>query len=365
MRRATAGVAALPAVLTAIRLAGWWPCDVACQGGGFYQRLGGIDILWPALIGYLVLSGLALFDGFRRPRWSAATCLVAGLLGGASLFYLWVAWSLELLCPFCLTLHGLVLLVVVAVAPDAALAATTGLVLGALGLNAAFHHRVQADVVEGAGSETALRASEGARERGSEGERMASAADANRVRGSDRAAITVEYGYALQCSHCAQQHGPLLDALGPALQAGTIRLVLRPVVRPADAGSVWLARWAFAAAATSPAALDRFLIERLDTRAALSRTELLTLGGDLPALDAAAADGRFDALVDTDQVRLKQLGYKGATPFVAIVRDGQVRARFVRDVPLADLAAVIAREDALRASEGAKERGSEGVEKQQ
>jgi hypothetical protein len=336
MRRATAVGAALPAVLTAIRLAGWWPCDVACQGGGFYQRLGGIDILWPALIGYLVLSGLALFDGFRRPRWSAATCLVAGLLGGASLFYLWVAWSLELLCPFCLTLHGLVLLVVVAVAPDAALAATTGLVLGALGLNAAFHHRVQADVVERAGS--------GERRAGNSSE--ANSADAHRIRGSSTAIITVEYGYTLQCSHCAQQHGPLLDALGPALQAGTIRLVLRPVVRPADAGSVWLARWAFAAAATSPAALDRFLIERLDTRAGLTRTELLTLGGDLPALDAAAADGRFDALVDADQARLKQLGYKGATPFVAIVRDGQVQARFVRDVPLADLAAVIARESA-------------------
>ena len=353
MRRATAVGAALPAVLTAIRLAGWWPCDVACQGGGFYQRLGGIDILWPALIGYLVLSGLALFDGFRRPRWSAATCLVAGLLGGASLFYLWVAWSLELLCPFCLTLHGLVLLVVVAVAPDAALAAATGLVLGALGLNAAFHHRVQADVVERAGS--------GERRAGNSSE--ANRADAHRIRGSSTASITVEYGYALQCSHCAQQHGPLLDALGPALQAGTIRLVLRPVVRPADAGSVWLARWAFAAAATSPAALDRFLIERLDTRAGLTRTELLTLGGDLPALDAAAADGRFDALVDADQARLKQLGYKGATPFVAIVRDGQVRARFVRDVPLADLAAVLAREDALRASEGAKERRSEGEQK--
>ena len=338
LRRATAVGATFPAVLTAIRLAGWWPCDVACQGGGFYQRLGGVDVLWPALIGYLTLGGLALFDGFRRPRWSATTCLVAGLLGGASLFYLWIAWSLELLCPFCLTLHGLVLLVVLTVAPDAALAAATGLVLGALGLNAAFHHRVQADVVE--------EAAEGEREAGSAGTGMAITADANRIRGSSTAAITVEYGYALQCSHCAQQHGPLLDALGPALRAGTIRLVLRPVVRPADAGSVWLARWAFAAAATSPAALDRYLLERLDTRAALSRTELLTLGGDLPALDAAAADGRFDALVEADQVRLKQLGYKGATPFVALVRDGQVRARFVRDVPLADLAAVLARESA-------------------
>ena len=152
MRRATALVATVPTLLTGIRLSGWWPCDVACQGGGFYQRLGGIDILWPALIGYLVLGGLALFDGFRRPRWSTATCVVAGLLGGASLFYLWVAWSLELLCPFCLTLHSLVLLVVLAVAPDAALGAATGLVLGALGLNAAFHHRVQADVFVGAGS---------------------------------------------------------------------------------------------------------------------------------------------------------------------------------------------------------------------
>ena len=107
MRRATALVATVPTLLTGIRLSGWWPCDVACQGGGFYQRLGGIDILWPALIGYLVLGGLALFDGFRRPRWSTATCVVAGLLGGASLFYLWVAWSLELLPGYRLLRHSL------------------------------------------------------------------------------------------------------------------------------------------------------------------------------------------------------------------------------------------------------------------
>ena len=63
--------ASLPLVLTAVRLAGWWPCDVACQGGGFYQRVLGIDVLWAALLGYGLLAALgpqqlALADGTLR-----------------------------------------------------------------------------------------------------------------------------------------------------------------------------------------------------------------------------------------------------------------------------------------------------------
>ncbi len=328
-----AGLALLPAVLTAVRLAGWWPCDVACQGGGRYQHIGGVDALWPALTGYLLLAGMALRDAWRGPRWSTATCALAGLLAGASLFYLWVAWSLGLVCPFCLTVHGMVLLILLAVAPDAAGSAAIALLLGGLGLNAVFHHRVGADVPVLPSAELAP-ADPAANS-------LARAANANRSRGRLTAPLIVEYGYSLQCAHCAAQHGPLLDALGPALAAGRARLVLRPVVRPADGGSVWLARWSLAAAARSPADFDRFVLERLGTRAGLERDELLTLGGELPALDRAAGGGAFDGLVDDDQRTLQRLGYRGVTPFVAVVRDGRVLQRLAGDIPLAELAALV------------------------
>lgn len=325
-----AGAACIPAILTAVRLAGWWPCDVACQGGGVYERIAGLSVLWPAQIGYLALATLALHDAWRSPRWSAPTCALVGLLAGASLFYLWVAWSLELVCPFCLTVHGLILALLLAIAPDAAGATAICLLFGLLGMNAVFHHRVVADIAAPAAMGPVRPAGE-----------AALAADANRTRGRADAPITVEYGYSLQCSHCAEQHGPLLDALGPPITAGTVRLVMRPVIRPADEGSAWLARWSFAAAARGPAEFDRFLLERLSTKAALSRNELLALGGDLPAYDAVAAGGTFDALLDGDQQALRKLGYKGSTPFVAVTRGSQVLGRFFRDIPLAEVSRLI------------------------
>ena len=325
-----AGAACIPAVLTAVRLAGWWPCDVACQGGGVYERVAALSVLWAGLAGYLALAALALYDAWRSPRWSPVTCGLIGLLAGASLFYLWVAWSLELLCPFCLTVHGVVLALLLAIAPDAAGATAVCLLFGLLGMNAVFHHRVVADVAAPTAAAPALPPG-----------RAAIAADANRTRGRADAPLTVDYGYSLQCGHCAEQHGPILDALGPAIAAGTVRLVLRPVIRPADEGSAWLARWSYAAAARSPAELDRFLIERLATKSALTRDELLALGGDLPAYDATAAGGTFDALLDDDQRVLRTLGYKGSTPFIVISRGSQVLGRFFRDIPLAEVSRLI------------------------
>ena len=332
LRVVTAGIAALPAALVAIRLAGWWPCDVACQGGGFYQRLAGVDVLWAALVGYALLALTLAHDAWRQPRWSSFSVSLAGLLAGASLFYLWVAWSLGLVCPFCLTVHALVLAVLLAVAPDAAGSAVGALLIGSLGLNAAFHHQVRPDITDSPGTTPAQPVTD-----------LATRADANRQRGAAAAPLTVEYGYSLQCPHCATAHGPLLAALAPAIAAGRVRLVFRPVVRPADPGSRLLAAWAFAAAARGPETFDRFLVERLDTKANLGREELLALDPALPAFAAIAADGVFEPLIDRDQTRLKHLAYRGATPFVVVLRDTTVLGRFAGEIPLADLTTLVGR----------------------
>ncbi len=323
LRWGIALAACAPLGLIAVRLSGWWPCDVACQGGGYYQRVHGVDVLWLALLGYALLAFSAVHDAWRRLHWSNTTGMLAGGLAGVSLFYLFVAWSLGIVCPFCLTVHGLVLGVLLAVAGDAAGPTVLLLMLGALGSNAVFHHHAVADVVS-ATPTTATALSE--------------RADAHRRRGRDSAPIRIDYALSLQCSHCAEQHQPLLDVLAPAIAAGRVQLVIRPVVRPTDLGSRWLAQCALAAAARSSDGFDEFLRERLGTHADLTREELLTLGGDLPSLDqdtAAVAD-----LVAADQQALAALGYRGATPFLAIRRDSTI-TRFARDLPLADIVAAI------------------------
>lgn len=351
LRWPLAAIACLPLAATIVRLTGWWPCETACQGGGRYQTILGLSVLWPALVVYGLLAGSMLRDAWRggawrdddRRVWSRATCALAGLAAGGALFYLYVAWSLSLVCTYCLGVHLVSVVLLFAVASDAVGTALLALLLGALTLNAVFHHRVEADVVEQpatqgmpppvtgiVGPTTAAGSTTGANP-------VTLRADANRTRGTADAPLTVEYGYSLQCSHCAEQHGPLLATLAPAVADGRIRLVLRPVVRPSDPGSRWLALWSFAAALQSPEDLDRYLIERLDTRADLSRGDLLKLGGELPLLDTIAGKNDFGPLVDGDQKTLAGFGYRGATPFVVVHRGAAVVGKFARDVPLDQL----------------------------
>jgi len=331
VRWCVAITACAPVILTTVRLVGWWPCDVACQGGGFYQRIHGVDVLWPALVGYCVLALLTLRDAWLLPRWSAITGMVAGGLAGVSLFYLFVAWSLGIVCPFCLTIHAVVLVVLLAVAADAAGPTAVMLLLGTLGANAVFHHQAVPDTLPdvATASTTTVALHTLA---------LHTIADANRSRGVSDAPVQIDYALSLQCSHCAEQHQPLLDALAPAIAAGRVHLVMRPVVRPADSGSIWLAQCALAAAAHSADDFDTFLRERLGTRAALTREEMLTLGGDLPALDHDV--GGVADLVTADQHTLASLGYRGSTPFIAI-RHGTKITRFARDLPLAEIVAAI------------------------
>lgn len=327
IRTTIAVISSVPLLLTAVRLAGWWPCDVACQGGGWYQRFAGLDVLWGGLLGYALLTAVVWNDALRRLHWTTLTAVTAGLLAGISLFYLGVAWQLGITCPFCLTVHTVVLVVLLAVAGDAAGPTAISLLLGLLGTNAAFHHTAVPDVL------AAVPHTQGTTAPSVTSQRAAQA-DANRRRGPPDAPITIEYGFSLQCGHCAEQHQPLLDALAPALAAGRVHLVMRPIIRPADAGGRWLAAWALAAAAESPDDFNTFLTKHLATRSGLTRDELLALGDDLPERNAAAQDGHFNDLITADQLALRKLGYQGATPLVVIIHNGIISGRFLRDLPL-------------------------------
>ena len=353
LRWPLAAVACLPLAATIVRLTGWWPCETACQGGGHYQAILGVSVLWPAVVVYGLLAGSMLRDAWRggvwrdddRRVWSRPTCALAGLAAGGALFYLYVAWSLSLVCTYCLSVHLVAVVLLFAVATDAVGTALVAVLLGALSLNAVFHHRVEADVVEppAAGGTTSSGTGSSTAAAVTYTDYGPTCADNFRTRGKADAPLTVEYGYSLQCSHCAEQHGPLLATLAPAIADGRVRLVLRPVVRPSDPGSRWLALWSFAAALQSPEDLDRYLIERLDTRADLSREDLLKLGGDLPMLDTIAGKNHFEPLVDGDQKTLAGFGYRGATPFVVVHRGATVVAKFARDVPLDQLATALIR----------------------
>ena len=81
-------------MLCLVRLSGLWPCDVACQGGRYYQTLLGVPVTCLALVADLLLALLAARDA-RRGRWSPAlgrvTYAVPNVQSGLTTVYVYVA----------------------------------------------------------------------------------------------------------------------------------------------------------------------------------------------------------------------------------------------------------------------------------
>ena len=307
---------ALP-VLVAVRLAGWWPCDVACQGGGWYRSLGGFEVLWGALAAYALLCALALRAVLQPAAAQDALRALLGLLAGVSAFFLLMSAALGLLCPFCLTVHGLVVLLAILLRARW----WPWLLLGILGANAAYHHGPVRDQVE----PTAAVAT-------SPADPAAATMDANRRRGPVDAPLRLEAVLDLQCPHCAESWSGIARAAAPAIQAGRLRLTLRLVQRRSEPASRDLARWAFAAAAAGPAAHGRYIIALLGVRSGLGTDEIRRAHGeDLVGLDDVLTrhGPAIEALVDADQARIAQLGLRGATPLLVLTdRDGRERGRW-------------------------------------
>lgn len=307
---------ALPG-LVAIRLAGWWPCDVACQGGGVYQRLAGIDVLWGALVAYLALAALTVRTTFWPETSQAGLRVFSGALCGVSAFYLLISAALGVLCPFCLTIHGLMLVLAVLVRAQV----WPWLAIGLLVTNAAYHHGpIRDQVVSPTAAMTAAP------------DAFATAMDANRSRGLASAPLQLDVVLDLQCPHCAATWSGLAAAIAPAIQAGRLRMTMRLVERRSEPASRDLARWAFAAAGRSPAAHGRYIISLLGARSGLHADELRAAHADeLTGLDDLIGQhpGSVESLVDADQAIIAKLGLRGATPLIVLSdRSGQERGRW-------------------------------------
>jgi hypothetical protein len=303
-------LAALTAVLLA-RLLEWWPCTIACAGGGAYERLAGVPVTIPALAGTVLALVLAWRSHPLLP-------VVLGLMAGASVFFLLVSVALGLMCPFCLTVHGLVLTVAATAWSWPRL--PVALLIGLLGTNAGFHHTVLRDSEPPTPTPTAtpppapLTAPEAT----------------GRIRGPVNALRTADLYLDLTCPHCAELRPRLLAALAE------VRVTERLVVRRGEPAGRDLARWGVAAARRGPEAWDLYVRQLLGSRSGLTREELVTAHGDL--LRPLDADPTANTVVDQDQALLRTLRFDGKTPFLVLRESNRILARASGAINLRDLA---------------------------
>jgi hypothetical protein len=324
-------------VLCVVRLAGWWRCDVACQGGGHYQQLAGVSVVWPALAAYAVLAVLAIRDA-QRGAWCPWLVRLVWLYAGGSLFFLWVSQRLGLVCPFCLTIHGTMAMALICARPLPAgmrwwdLARWLG--LGFLLLNLAFHHQVVPDVEPArpsSGSDDGMGGFMGApRPDGQAAAARASAAyraaDTGRIMGDAGARWRIELVIDPHCQTCAEEHAPLLAAFKPLLARVTppVAVVTRLLTRPSDPSGADLVRHLLAAAALGSGRFQPLLSVVLGAPAGIGFAGMRSRIAEIDDPDAIAAalvrdQAAIQQLLADDAARLRALGAVGATPQVILV----------------------------------------------
>lgn len=325
-QRAVPWMALAAALVAATRFAGdlIWPCPVSCQGGGHYQHLFGVPVHVPATVLMLAIAGL----GWLRRR---ETAWLAWLAAGGSLYFLWVAWQLGLRCPYCFTVHGLVL-------------ATAGLALAVplrradlpalatiafLGLHLAFHPGVVSDgpdvVSPPAEPEVGAFFAQPGKPAPSAAPTPAMAAiDQLRRQGSPNAAYVLEVAIDLHCPHCAVTHGPLLDALRRSIDAGRVEVVYRFLTRRSDPTGRDLAAHVLACRdATQARLLTSLLLGTPEGRGWAEVRSRVAEVADPAAIEAmrAGSAAAIEAVLAQDGERLRALHAK-STPFAVISHRG-------------------------------------------
>jgi hypothetical protein len=310
--------------LCLLRLLGAWPCDTACQGGGYYQHLGPLPVVALALIAYAAFAALAARDLRRRTR-SPTLSRAAYALAGGSLFFLCIAAALGLACPFCRAVHGTMLIAAASTplppgrtgAPSWRSAAGW-VVAGFLLLNLAFHHQAVADGPgapgPGAGAPVGL---QGALRAGAEYRQI----DAGRSLGPATAPYRVLLVVDPHCRACAEEHGPLLAALAPLCAGADARLAISTqfLSRASDGGSADLVRHLLASALLGEHHFRAVLSVALGSPAG---SGFAALSGriaevDDPAAISAAALRAQDAIalvVHDDDARLAALSGRTVSP---------------------------------------------------
>jgi len=342
----------LTALIAALRLVpvpGLWPCEVACAGGGHYQTLAGVSLLWAAVVGALAFAAACLRER-HRPALSLPTRSLGWALIGGSLYFIHLGLRLDLVCPHCLAVHTAALCCAGGLLRGEAWRATTASGLAAaliagLGLHAAFHPGLVRDTAD-VDLLTSLPAPAL-----SAGNKLAFAtADSARRRGDSAAPVVLELVIDFQCPHCAATHHELMTALAPFLAAGKAELVTRHLVRRSEPASLTLARWAAAAAMDGQARYDLYLATMLGSRAGADARELRARLGEM--IDPLALEGSIerhpgavDRLVADDAKRLGELQATARTPqLIAVDRaGGAVLKRWQGDVPLGEIAAWLAK----------------------
>jgi protein-disulfide isomerase len=324
-------LAALMVVLDGTRLTGIWPCDIACQGGAHYQKLGGISVIWYGLITHLALLALVWRD-VRRGKWCAWSIRLAWLLAGISLFFTAIAWQLQVVCPYCITIHVTTAIIVMMCHPFPRAVrwwqVLSWLMTGLLITNLAFHHKAIPDVTTSTTDPTVTTPDNVA---------LHLAADKGRTYGRPQAAATLEIVIDVTCRHCAELYQPLMLALKPAIADGQVRVIIRHLVRPSQPAGKPASELLFAAAALGEhaVAMDVLLGTNPDASAAglTSRlADVIDLAKLSPILHEQHA--AISTLIADDQQRIQLLSVGPRTPAAALIVDGRVTQRWGGDLPV-------------------------------
>ncbi len=312
-------------VLCLLRLLGAWPCDTGCQGGGFYQRLGGVPVVVPATFAYALLAALALRD-WRRGAPGRAHARLACALAGGSLFFLWIAGELDLACPFCRAIH-LTMLIAAGCSPPPPgadrvpswRAAAAWVAAGFLALNLAFHHQVVADGPVAPGA--AAGAPPGTAQAGLRGGAEYRQIDAGRSAGPQDARYRVLLVVDPHCRACAEEYGPLLAALTPLSAGAQPRLAISTqfLSRASDAGSADLVTHLLATALLGAGRFRPVMAAVLGAPAGSTFAALRSRIAEVddPDAIAAAAQRAEDAIalvVQDDAHRLAALSGRAVSP---------------------------------------------------
>ena len=274
---------------------GFWPCDIACTGGGAYRHLLGIPVPWLGLSGCLTLFTVALglprgpiaktndpiVAARRRVRAAlgyACVQTIGWALLGASVFYLWTAWRLGMACRQCLAVHTAILALAgpLIALPGFASARIAAFAAGFCVLLAVYGTALRVDVAAPPPPVPAIATDA----------TWIDAVRQGRQRGATDAPLELSIVIDAQCQTCAETWPALDRALAPMVGAHQVHLTIRPLVRPSEPASAILADCIDAAAADGPARHARVLRALLGSRSGISATAAIASDAAL-AIDAA------------------------------------------------------------------------------
>lgn len=294
-----------------------WPCPVSCQGGGHYQRLFDVPVYVPAVAVMLAVAALAWW-------WRAWAGYAAWAAAGASLYFLWIAWRLDLACSYCFTVHAGVLLTAGCFLSGGWLGRVTAAILVFLGLHLAFHPGVVADGPAAPPPPAPELGGFLAPRPASTATNIPADLDRLRRQGGELAAYVLEVAVDLHCPHCAASAGPLSTALRDHLAAGRVEVVTRFLTRASAPSGRELAAHVLGAA--NPVQADLLIRMLLGTPEGRGWSQVRSRIAELA--DPAALEARqverqagIAALLDGDAKRLRTLKAR-TTPFAALSHRG-------------------------------------------